>query len=419
MPGTPHSPDGTPPPVGSPIEALEEPLGLRWIMGVGGLFAILPGIALVSAAALPLAVFLAGGIALRPKLLARSLQRPPFAAVIFILFVGWALLSSVWTINADHNGALRLAGGITGGILLIVAANRDDLSRKFVHSASVAALLVGTVALILELHWDMPLNRAAAPGETLVEIARGPMRGTTILTVLIWSALAMALRIRHPAGAITFALLIVSSAYLVAISPMDASFLVFALALVAGLLAAILRGRAIVLVFAVLAAWLCLAPTLSPILFSPDQANALPLSWAHRIQIWFNASELISQQPLIGRGLDSSSAIRDEMVFRGRVLPSISQHPHSASLQIWLECGAVGAILGAATLLAAGGGLARAFGESRVASAAIAATAVAIGAYANLSFSVWQDWWMATAFVATAMIASLYRPAAIASAKSP
>ena len=57
----------------------------------------------------------------------------------------------------------------------------------------------------------------------------------------------------------------------------------------------------------------------------------------------------------------------------------IPLHPHSGSLQIWYETGAVGAVLAALALLAGGWALARAFKDNRLGAAAAAASLATLG----------------------------------------
>jgi O-antigen ligase len=82
-------------------------------------------------------------------------------------------------------------------------------------------------------------------------------------------------------------------------------------------------------------------------------------------------------------------------------------HPHSASLQIWYETGAVGALLAAGALLTAGLRMSRAYARNRPAAAAACATLASLGLIANVSYGVWAEWWMATMFAVAALVGAL------------
>jgi O-antigen ligase len=82
-------------------------------------------------------------------------------------------------------------------------------------------------------------------------------------------------------------------------------------------------------------------------------------------------------------------------------------HPHSASLQIWYEMGLIGALLAAALIALTGRRLAHMFAQDKLGAAAAAAVLAMFGFMANIGWSIWQEWWMATLILAGALIAAL------------
>ena len=92
---------------------------------------------------------------------------------------------------------------------------------------------------------------------------------------------------------------------------------------------------------------------------------------------------------------------------RSVVTRGIPLHPHSGSLQIWLETGAVGAALGALALVIGGVAMSRALAHRRAAAGAACATLVSFGFIANVSYGIWQEWWVATALIAAAAVSAL------------
>jgi O-antigen ligase len=77
-------------------------------------------------------------------------------------------------------------------------------------------------------------------------------------------------------------------------------------------------------------------------------------------------------------------------------------HPHNNALQVWLELGAVGAVLAAALVAL----LMLAAGASPVAPAALGA-AVAGAITGQLSFGAWQAWWIASVVLAAVVARAL------------
>jgi O-antigen ligase len=73
--------------------------------------------------------------------------------------------------------------------------------------------------------------------------------------------------------------------------------------------------------------------------------------------------------------------------------PGIILHPHDGALQIWLELGAVGAVLAAAFWFLT---LRRLTREARdLGAVAVAASCAVYLLFGALNFGVWQEWWLA------------------------
>ena len=79
----------------------------------------------------------------------------------------------------------------------------------------------------------------------------------------------------------------------------------------------------------------------------------------------------------------------------------MGMHPHNATLQIWLELGGVGALLAAMSVFA----LWWTVSVLTDVTARATATAMLLSAFtvANLSFGIWQTWWMAVLATSAAL----------------
>jgi O-antigen ligase len=128
----------------------------------------------------------------------------------------------------------------------------------------------------------------------------------------------------------------------------------------------------------------------------------IPNSAHHRLIIWKFTADRIAEKPIAGWGYDSSRAIPGSTVLLNTASPALPLHPHNGLLQWWLELGAVGAALGGAFLIA----LLRAIGRTGGTTERAAALGLYAGAMTvvNLSFGIWQGWWMATLFLSAAML---------------
>jgi len=200
------------------------------------------------------------------------------------------------------------------------------------------------------------------------------------------------------------------------------------LATIAGLAAALLSLAAPRLMPKLVGAGVAVLILLMPLLvaFIPQIPSAsLPPSAVHRLVIWDFAAARIAEKPLSGWGLEASRAMpggraQPDAATLDRlnitapaqreflVLPHVEVmplHPHNGALQLWLELGGIGALIGAALMLALG------FAASRSAAPAVGAGMLASAAVTGmLSFGLWQAWWVASLLLATVALVLVPRP---------
>lgn len=370
-------------------------------------FALLPAAAAGGAMALPLLLSLAALAALGPALFRQVLEKRPLVLAILLLLAFWAEFTSLWS-PWDGPTGLKVLALLALGLCFVAAAGANEKAGALTLSAAAAAFLVLAVLLGVEAAFDMPLNRAIQPELAEGELNRNPSRGLIVLLALTWPVVAWLLAHRRGwsatlAGAIMIAACALSLQFdqLVTAIGLGASSLVFAIALFA-------RRFAILVTSFGLAVWMLFAPFVTPLLVSnPQLVESVPLSWAHRIAIWRYTCARILEQPWFGHGIDSGRTTTDMLVIRGLETRGIPVHPHSASLQVWHDLGLVGALLSAALLAYGGLRLSRAFAHDRYAAAATAAVLSMFGLMANVGWSVWQEWWMATLLLTAALIGAL------------
>ncbi len=142
-------------------------------------------------------------------------------------------------------------------------------------------------------------------------------------------------------------------------------------------------------------------------------------STAHRLIIWRYATGKISERPILGWGLQTARFLPDrekranddpryaDIMAITNFSPTakvelLPQHPHDATLHLLLELGIVGDVLYATIYALCLLALLRA-PLPRAALAGGAGVAAVIFVIAELSFSAWQSWWLATQFTAVAL----------------
>ncbi len=370
-------------------------------------FALLPAVAAGGAMGLPVLLSLAGIASLGPGLFRQVLEKRPLVLALLVAWAAWAGATSLWS-PWDGPTALKTLSLIALGLPFIAAAAANERSSALTLWAAVAAFIVLSILLGVEAAFDMPLNRGIQPDLAEGELNRNPSRGLIVLLALTWPVVAWLLANRRGWSATLAAAIMIAACalslqfdQLVTAIGLGASSLVFAIALFA-------RRFAILATSFGLAVWMLIAPFATPLLVSnPQLVESVPLSWAHRIAIWRYTCARILEQPWFGHGIDSGRTTTDMLEVRGLVTRGIPVHPHSASLQVWHDLGLVGALLSAALLIYGGLRLSRAFANDRYAGAATAAVLAMLGLMANVGWSLWQEWWMATLLLTAALIGAL------------
>lgn len=377
----------------------------RQALACGVLFALLPAAATGGGLALAPLLAAAGVAGVAPKASWRAARThwAPLGGLIGL--VAWAVASAAWSPYPDHSQAVRLAAIVITGLMFTVAAGASAPTRAWVGAAGLAALVVLASLLGIEAVWDMPLNRSAQPDAETWALLRNPGRGGTVLVVMAF-ACAGWLAARRAWWALPPLLAAVAALSLQ--FELDANAIAFVCGAAGFGLGFAAPAFGIWVIAAALTAWLLGAPFLIPLLHAQaGLTENLPVTWATRFEMWAFVSDRIREQPWIGHGLDASRAIAGTIEVHGETQDALQLHPHSASLHIWLETGAVGAVLAAFTLFAGAARMARAAAHDRPRAAAICGVLAAAGCIANVSYGAWQEWWIAALFIAAGVIVAI------------
>jgi O-antigen ligase len=142
-----------------------------------------------------------------------------------------------------------------------------------------------------------------------------------------------------------------------------------------------------------------------------SQINAIlsiPSSAEHRIAIWEFTARKIAEKPLAGWGMNASKIIPEGKLILysdagNRYGEALPLHPHNAILQFWLELGLPGIILYLGLLIFI---IITAISSqrSKFESAMIFGQFTTIFIISNLSFGIWQAWWIATLWLSASLM---------------
>ena len=340
------------------------------------------------------------------RVLTWQAQPGKWLAAWFVALVVLGLLSAAWSVQAAS--AFRTGSRVAGLalcllLLLRVADGLDEGRRRRFATWMLGGFLVGLINLqfLLSTHGALRawLQDALAP---VIGVQR-PLfmpnaldASMTLVGLLVWPAL-LVVRRRH--GLWAALLLFVAVGGIVAQGFSLTAMLALLAGAAMGILALVLPRKGTSLIAAAAAVWMLAAPlVLQPGLTTvltdlvPPVAGKLN-SFEHRRAIWGFVIGRIEDKPLTGWGLGSSREIPGGKTQIRPGVELLPLHPHDAALQMWLELGLPGAILGAVFFL----GVIRAIGRTAVEPDAYA-TAMALFAAATVngmaSYSLWHEWWL-------------------------
>jgi O-antigen ligase len=335
--------------------------------------------------------------------------------VLGLLLMVWGAVTSSWA--PEPGRAALLAVTLAAMMLLAHGAAGAAQGARLLPWIGFG-LVLGLAAAFADWQSGNAL-RAAVRG--LKEVSEALMFGLKPAASLMALLLPMAFALPWHWGA-RAVLLVLGAAVLISLPGETAR-----LATIAGLGAAVLGLAAPRVGPRLVGAGVALVILLMPFLvtFVPQiPSPKLPHSAVHRLVIWDFAAARIAEKPLTGWGLEASRAMpggraQPDAATLDRLnitlpahreflaLPHVEVmplHPHNGALQLWLELGGIGALIGAALMLALG------FAASRSAAPAVGAGMLASAAVTGmLSFGLWQAWWVASLLLAMVALALVPR----------
>ena len=325
--------------------------------------------------------------------------------LLSVFFAGWMTLSTGWHVSAqgDVGKALRIVGLFAIGFIALAAPIppdsrvRQDIVKGLLIGYIIAVILVAAAVLFVmtghDVFWgsyfDDPLSTLNSRA-VMVSLLLWPILLILCTSTWIWRA------------ALSAAVLVI-----LALTSSLASFVAI---LIGGLgLAchyfgrrAALIGLTVVLVLTTIG-----APYATRLIGSEqhlsadvttDKMQLLPTSARHRLAIWSFVSQRIQERPLLGWGFGASRSFPQEEDRFAENMEILPLHPHSLALQTRLELGIPGVFLLAAMIAVILLRTSNISADRTQVGTAVAAM-LAWLFVANVSYGMWQNWWIASAFL--------------------
>lgn len=389
------------------------------------------GLALAALVAAPVAVLAANGLAVvfavAALLAVAAAIRDKRPLIVFGMFpavlsalVLWMFLSVLWSpfpLNV-YQTLIRVLPLLFGAGVLVSATARTEAEGALMIGRMIVA---GALLLLLMVAIEtIGSGVMARTRDHLLGVDRGwsytyVSQALVVAALMIWPAAIVLWRrgLKYLAGVMMVA---------AAILPFTAAHFAARGAILVGAVAFasvwLFRQRALWTLGSLAVMAIALAPLLpfgplNPAWYAGWLAG-LRNSAMHRLYIWRFTAERVGDHPVLGWGLNAARSLpggERETPVGGQYL---SLHPHNAGLQIWVELGPVGMVLAVGILILA----IRAVGRlqaDRFTQAAAGAGLFATFFVAEVSFGIWQSWWLATLALlfCWTMVAARVEPAVV------
>ncbi len=335
-------------------------------------------------------------------------------AMALAALVLWCAVASLWGFALTKSLFLALRiGAIFAAVLMSFAiARRLDAEVR----AGLGVWLLAGLAVSLSIMVAEPLFGYPIFGifmDPLLQEEASPNRlnrGATAMAMMVWPAAALLWR----RGAIAAVLVFLTGAgVILGTLASGAAILGMAAGGSTALLALPHRkaGRLVLVAATVLALAGSALAAKEMSRRGWQEADWLASSARHRVQIWTHVTGLIEQKPLTGWGFDSARTFKKARVIDKSVRAGERQllplHPHNASLQVWLELGAMGVALCAVLLVILIRRIDKLPNPERICGQALFVSTLAI---ACTAYGLWQNQWLAM-IGAAALLIPLTSPA--------
>lgn len=319
------------------------------------------------------------------------------------ILIAWAAISSFWSMSEVKAIALsfRLAGLCLAGLFMLhVIVECSTAVRERLKTNLLVAYCLGLFALATGYFYAEYTNTSLwssyyyDPLTTL-------NNGAVIMALLLWPVTVIVWERMGPIAGILLVPIVISELLFLS---SGASILSISVGLIAFILVLFFGRRMVLGIGVVIAGLFLVAPALTGSVPQSETSKnfiaKMPPSVDHRLKMWNFVSAKIDEKPFFGWGMDSSRHLPQDAFRLAPNMEIMPLHPHNAALQIRLELGWPGTIIGAALIFALFRSIQRSH-SPRITMAINVSTTTAYLSVGAVSYGVWQNWWIAIAWLLT------------------
>lgn len=318
-------------------------------------------------------------------------------SLVAVAFAALCWVSVAWSIAPARSlsGALQITAIFTGGLVFLSLPPPTDGATQRLFRVLLVATLLGAVVIAADrlLGYRLEAIVAGRPGR---DASIKYNRGIDYLVLLAWPQFAFATwhrRRRHT-------LLLAVGMIVILAAGLSLTGQMAAFAGLVVLAAAFAAPQAVLLTLAGGTVLLAAGVPFALRLLASHRTALVPyvkLSGLQRLEIWDYMTAHVLQRPLLGWGIAAANAVP---ITRDELSHYVIQHnqgiyPHDQWLELWVETGALGAVIGLVFALLVVRRIQRLASPIRPFACAAFASAVTISC---LNFEVTTDsWWAALA----------------------
>ena len=357
---------------------------------------------------------------------------------VFILSLLIIMISFYWSINTERT--LEVIGPITGIIIAIYITLNSSSNNHIISIKNIIGIpIILTSICILSdiiLNTEIRSSLAIIAGDAPTSKSGNYSRGIIIITIIMPLVVALYIHNNNKLIALSVFLLV---SLMILLGPNDTAKMALICALISSIIIYFLGPRSF-LYFGIIAyIFILFLPIIStkiapqiahieknitvikPLVGSrirsdtrtqigntnyfkeilPWQKTSIGGSIIHRLLVWEYVGSEILKKPLLGNGIGTSRLIGQNIVLN---IPNTNQeirggiplHPHNSFLEIWLELGLLGIIVISfiwIKIIKFGMNIRK---NSFVIGTGVCTSIITIFVIYNLSFGVFQAWWMAS-----------------------
>ena len=331
-----------------------------------------------------------------------------FSISILIIFISY-----FWSINSERT--YEVIGPISGIIIAIFIALNITPNNKILNIENLIGipLIITSICIFLDmiLNTEIRSNLAMLAGDEPTSRSANFGRGIIILLMIMPFSVAMYLN----KGKILLALgIFILVSTIVILGPNHSAKIALFITILSSIIIYFLGPRSFLYFGIISIIFILFLPIISSKILPPigsiEKNNYYNVPWQktaiggsiiHRLLVWEYVANEIYKKPLLGYGTGTSRLIGQNIILNvpntnQEIKGGIPLHPHNNFLEIWLELGLLGIIIINILwmkIIKYGIQMRK---DSYIIGTGVCSSIVTIFIISNLSFGVFQAWWMSS-----------------------